>query len=179
MHCTISAGKRVPDPLNTYHYLAYGSNLHPERLRRRVPSAVLRGTCFLPDYSLRFHKTSNVDASGKCNIVRGTEGVFVAIYAIDVAERAILDRIEGLGNGYSDMQIEAPGFGSCSTYTAEPRVIDESLCPMDWYREYVVRGARFHGFPEDYIARLESIVVEEDTDMTRAEREWGNVRTLK
>ena len=50
----------------TLLYFAYGSNLHPERLRERVPSAESLGVARLEAHVLRFHKRGR-DGSGKCD----------------------------------------------------------------------------------------------------------------
>ena len=77
-------------------YAAYGSNLHPLRLSRRLPSAELISSAYLPDWSLHFHKRS-IDESGKCNIRRGGSGVHYAIFEISLEDKLALDRIEGVG----------------------------------------------------------------------------------
>ena len=41
------------------------------------------------------------------------------------------------------------------TYQACPSVIDDTLAPMDWYKEIVLLGARYHGLPEDYVAAID------------------------
>lgn len=165
--------------MSSYRYAAYGSNLHPGRLRERVPSATHLGTCFLASYSLRFHKRGKDDGSGKCNIIAGDSGVFVAIFEIAEIERKELDRFEGLGYGYNRQEIQVPEYGPCSTYIADPGAIDETLRPLDWYKEYVLRGARFHGLPFDYVAALESVAADGDSDRLRSEREWEKISRLK
>ena len=87
--------------MSSYLYAAYGSNLHPIRLQKRVPSATFVGTCLFPRYDLKFHKVSKKDGSGKCNAVPGEKGIYLAIFEIDESERSILDRVEGLNNGYN------------------------------------------------------------------------------
>lgn len=159
--------------------MAYGSNLHPGRLRQRVPSAAFVGTSFLPGYSLRFHKRGRKDRSGKCNIVAGSSGVFAAVFEIAETERAYLDRCEGLGYGYNCQEIQIPEYGACSTYVADPCAIDDALRPVDWYKEYVLRGARFHGFPPDYIATLESVTASADSNRSRSQYEWARISRLE
>ncbi len=156
--------------MSSYRYAAYGSNLHPERLRKRVPSATLLGTGFLPGYCLKFHKLSDVDGTGKCNIVVGGPGVYLAIYDIATSERTQLDRIEG--PGYERQEIQVHDFGICSTYIASKLSIVDALQPADWYREYVVKGARFHAFPHQYLLSLESQPTVADPDNDRSCREW-------
>lgn len=163
----------------SYQYAAYGSNLHPDRLRRRTPSAKLIGRCFLPAYSLSFHKKSTKDGSGKCSIHDGGPGVYLAIFEINEIERKSLDLCEGLGVGYERREIQFSEFGICSTYVASPDFIDGSLAPLDWYKEYVVRGARFNGFPAEYVSLLESIRAVPDADDDRSNKEWKLINDLR
>jgi len=155
-------------------YAAYGSNLHPIRLTQRITSAALVATAFLPKWSLRFHKRSK-DDSGKCNIVRGSDGVRVAIFDVSIEDKRTLDQIEGVGFGYAEALLQVPGIGECHTYVAEEGYVDEALRPYDWYRELVLGGARFHGFPQDYLKAIESIGAWPDPDAHRSAREWQTV----
>lgn len=159
------------------HYAAYGSNLHPRRLQLRLPSARFIGTASLPDYSLRFHKRS-VDGSGKCSIGRGGDGVHCAIYDLSRADFRRLDGIEGTGMGYDRITVDVPGAGPCATYQAEPAYLDERLQPYDWYKEMVVRGCRFHGFPEAYVERIAALAAVPDPDQRRSEDNWAIARSL-
>lgn len=140
---------------------------------------MLRGICFVPGFELRFHKVGRKDGTGKCNILSGENGVYVAIFEVDEAERRILDRCEGLGAGYNHQLIDVEKFGSCSTYIADASAIDNSLRPLDWYREYVVCGARLHGFPAEYITALENVSADVDTDRGRSEQEWMLINSLR
>lgn len=155
-------------------YAAYGSNLHPVRLTRRIPSATFVATAFLPRWSLHFHKRSK-DSSGKCNIVRGSNGVHVAIFEVSIEDKRTLDGIEGVGFGYAEALLQVPGVGECHTYVAEESHVDEALLPYDWYRAMVLGGARFHGFPRDYLQVIESIGAWPDPDAARSAREWRTV----
>jgi hypothetical protein len=55
-------------------------------------------------------------------------------------------------------------------YRANPTHVDSSLLPMHWYKDLVVEGARFHGFPTDYIRQLEQVAAVPDPNAQRAER---------
>lgn len=165
--------------MSYYQYAAYGSNLHPLRLRKRVPSALQLGTSFLPGYGLSFNKLSWKDGSGKCNVVTGGSGVHLAIFRIAESERSLLDGFEGLGKGYDHFPIEAEGFGSCSSYIAAPDATDESLRPFDWYRQMVLLGCTFNQFPTAYCRRVELASAIEDLDKVRARREWRIVDALR
>ena len=159
-------------------YAAYGSNLHPLRLAQRVVSARLVATRFLPDWSLHFHKRSQ-DGSGKCNILRGGEGVHFAIFDISAADKLVLDRIEGVGAGYSNASLRVPGLGDCATYAAQPSHIDDSLAPYDWYKELVLTGARLHRFPDKYLDRIESTLADADPHPDRRIQSWKTVDLVK
>ncbi len=159
-------------------YVAYGSNLHPRRLRERIPSARLLTTSLLPGWSLRFHKRSN-DGSGKCNIVAGGDGVHVAIFEISATDKLTLDSIEGLGVGYAGIVLDFPEMGGCHSYVAQPSHIDESLDPYDWYKELVLLGARVHGFPEAYVDGIRSLPVRPDPDANRRLERWKTVEMVK
>lgn len=159
-------------------YAAYGSNLHPQRLRSRTASARLLGTAYLADWSLRFHKRS-VDRSGKCSIAMGRSGVHVAVYELSASDKQLLDRIEGVGKGYTDVTIEVPGFGRCATYIAAESHVDEALVPYDWYREMVLLGCRELALPQDYVARIERVAATPDPEPQRHEENWRVVERLR
>jgi len=159
-------------------YAAYGSNLHPVRLTRRLPSARLVGTACLPKWSLRFHKRSE-DGSGKCSIIDGNDDAHFAVFEISVEDKLALDEIEGVGNGYSGISLSIPGLGGCVSYIAEETHVDDSLLPYDWYRELVLAGARYHGFPDHYVAEIEMIRALPDPDSERGARQWEIVDLVR
>ena len=165
--------------MSTYRYAAYGSNLHPLRLRKRVPSARLLGATYLDGYELRFNKTSWKDGSGKCNIVPSESRVYLAIFEILEAERTILDTLEGLGSGYNREKLQIDGFGACSTYVADQGAIDELLFPMDWYKEMVRLGCVVNEFPDFYRRTVEAVAATEDSDEKRARAQWKIVEELR
>ena len=165
--------------MRTYRYAAYGSNLHPTRLRKRVPSARFLGAAHLDGYELKFHKIGWRDGSGKCNIVRSESRVHLAVFEILEAERTILDRLEGVGSGYDSVEIQVDKFGACSTYIADQCAIDETVLPMDWYKEMVRLGCIAHEFPKLYAQAVETVSTIEDPDENRAREQWRLVEELR
>ena len=117
------------------HYFAYGSNLHPARLKERVPSAELVGVVELACHCLAFHKRSN-DESAKCNIAYtgvGSDSVHGAIYTLHPEHKTILDSFEG--SGYTDERINLLHEGNeytCFTYFARESHIVDNLKPYHW-----------------------------------------------
>ena len=143
------------------YYLAYGSNLHPLRLFERVPSAMLIGTIDMPGCELTFHKRSFVDGTGKCTFLKGAAAhMYGAVFALNPKDESVLDRIEGLGQGYKKQLVKCP-LGETTyeafTYVATRSYIDEKLSPYTWYKEIVVAGATYHGFPRDYIDSIKAV----------------------
>lgn len=156
-------------------YFAYGSNLCVRRLRARVPDVRFRQVGSLPGYVLKWHKRS-VDDSAKCSIFpqdrAGT--VHGAIFAVPEDQKAALDKAEGLGSGYEEIEVEVETSGdtrSCFTYIAETTHIDDSLQPYSWYRDLVVAGAEAVGLPPDYLDSLRCVAAAHDPDMERDARE--------
>ncbi len=159
-------------------YAAYGSNLHPRRLRERVAHATCVGTSFLRQHTLQFHKRGQ-DRSAKCSFSSCGQGMHVAVYEIDESGKQTLDRIEGAGKGYDVANLHVPGFGECFTYIAARTHIDELLQPFDWYREMVLLGCREHAFPSTYCESIATIPVIEDPDRERRANSWGIVERLR
>lgn len=158
-------------------YLAYGSNLHPLRLRERVPSARLLGTARVTGWSLSFTKRGQ-DGSGKCTISESNDSVSCAIYEMTRADKTKLDDIEGVGRGYLEHVLCVPDFGDCATYVAEAGWVDESLLPFCWYRDLVVAGAVLHGFDERYLAHIGLQEIRVDADSARRAQNERLLRRL-
>lgn len=158
----------------TCFYFAYGSNLHPERLTRRVPSAEPVGMTVLPAHQLRWHKRGNPCGSGKCNVVphRGGSGVLGVVYRMPLSERPALDAAEGVGKGYTIGWFKPPDLtlpDAAFYYRAQPPHVDDALAPFDWYRDLVHAGASYHRFPDDYIAGIAATEAMADPDPVRRE----------
>jgi len=56
-----------------------------------------------------------------------------------------------------------------SIYVAQSTHIDSSLVPYHWYKNLVLAGARYHGFPAEYIAAIEATPSKVDTDAKRTQ----------
>ncbi len=160
--------------MSTILYFAYGSNMYTARLRYRVPSCRFHSTAKLLKHRLCFHKRSN-DDSGKCNafataVLKDT--VFGVVYEISSAEKSALDCAEGLGLGYNDesVRVQYPDGQDVQvqTYIADRDAIDDTLKPYTWYKDFVLKGAREHGLPLDYIhSHIEPVLAVTDPDRKR------------
>ena len=159
-------------------YAAYGSNLHPTRLARRIHSARQIGTSFVPGLSLNCHKRSK-DGSAKFNIVAGGNGVYVAIFEISIDDKNKLDGIEGVGRGYRTVNLPVPHIGNCTMYVAEDSYVDESRRPYEWYKKLTTLGAHAQCFPDAYVQLIEEIPACEDPDKLRHATNWRIVVAIE
>lgn len=155
-------------------YFAYGSNLHPARLRMRAPSCAFVCVAQLPGYRLAFHKRSLVDGSGKCNIVDSPGDVVIgAVYALNAIDFVQLDTEEVGHGGYTRIEVEVHAADGAQrrvgVYRAPRDLVDDSLAPFDWYHALVLGGARHHRLPADYLRAIEAVscVVDADTERRR------------
>ena len=138
-------------------YFAYGSNMLSTRLRGRIQSARLYACGFLRGKTVSFNKRSTEDGSGKANLVDSPDAVtWGVIYDIDDDDMPTLDRIEG---GYDRclVQICRPGGDVVEAVAYVSNNLTDDPTAFDWYKQYLLSGAREHNLPQDYIAELEQL----------------------
>lgn len=157
------------------NYFAYGSNMSPERILKRVPSAQIIGVCSLVRHELRFHKIGK-DGSAKCDAFftgKVFDVVLGVLYSIKGSEKKWLDQAEGLGNGYEEKEVSLidesghtiVGFLYYATN------INSALRPFSWYVHHVLNGAKTVKLPKTYIQQIDSVQTIEDDNRQRDTRE--------
>ena len=156
-------------------YFAYGSNMSTRRLKARIDSARRVSVAHLPRHELRWHKQGR-DGSGKCDVHYTGDDRHVVIgvlFEIDKRDKLLLDRFEGLGNGYREQAIELFGSaGECwRAFTYQATLVDPAVLPYHWYKRHVLEGALEHGLPLHYIERLETVISRDDPDRKRHRHE--------
>jgi len=162
-------------------YFAYGSNMSSRRILARIPGAERIDIGYVKKHALRFHKISQMDGSGKCDIYKtdeSSDSVRGVIYRISAEDKKRLDIIEGLGVGYDEKMIEvflANGEAKeALVYYAT--TIDPAVQPLHWYKEHVLRGAEENNLPRWYIEEINKVVSIADADRNRHEREMSLYR---
>ena len=154
-------------------YFGYGSNMCTGRLRTRVPSAKPLSKCFLRNYRFSFNKVSN-DGSGKGNITQmktPEAAVWGILFDIDPKQKPDLDRAEGLGHGYNEMEeeieLEDGQKYKAVMYIAGAGHTNDMLQPYSWYKRFVMEGAAQHSLPPSYIKFLDSFADNADPNKPR------------
>lgn len=166
---------------DSFHYLAYGSNLHPLRLSDRVGPVECLGRVCLPGWRLCFDKRGS-DGSAKANLRAAPDSpcqAWGAIFRLRRQQYATLDRFEGCGRGYETFWLDlkvADEETPVLTYLTPSHWQTGNSKPYHWYLELVLAGARFHGFPSDMLEQLGRI---ESIADPNAERSKGQMRLLE
>ena len=127
-------------------YFSYGSNMSIKRISTRISSVEKICVACLPEHRLVFHKRSN-DGSAKCDAFHSAnkqDQVYGVIYRISAEQKIILDKYEGLGQGYADKTVsltdsEGREYQAITYYALD---ISHSLQPYHWYKEHVLSGAK-------------------------------------
>lgn len=138
---------------------SYGSNMSTERIRQRTPSAIAVTTGYVLGRTLKWHKPST-DGSSKCDMApaAGSERIWGVVFTVNAAEKLALDRAEGLGTAYEEEAVQVHTSDGVIAVTAYVALRSCSgLQPWDWYKQYVLDGAREHGLPDDHIRMIEAI----------------------
>jgi gamma-glutamylcyclotransferase len=157
---------------------AYGSNLLAERLLARVPQARFVGTGHLIGWRFALNIRSE-DGSAKANAIhtgRPEDVLHGALYELDEAGKAVLDRFEDVGGSYriEDATVEtASGPLDVYLYAGNEGRFVENLPPYDWYLGFILAGARQRGLPAEFIKRLEAARAIPDPDARRAATNWN------
>ena len=141
-------------------YFGYGFNMLKANLECRLGPYERLGVAYLTGYSLRFHKESRIDHSGKCDAYRTgnpSDRVYGALDRLTSKQFKTLDKKEG---GYCRRPILVT-FGErtikADLYLAKPKTVNPELLPVDSYKETVLAGARELDLPSDYIRSIEDI----------------------
>ncbi|ADB57363.1 gamma-glutamylcyclotransferase family protein [Archaeoglobus profundus] len=137
----------------------YGTLMDIEKaskiLKRRVKTAK---KAFLPNYRIAFNVPS-LYGTGNPNIEEGGDGVWGVVYEVDEKTLELLDKVSPR---YERIEVEVIVDGKpvkAWTYVGKTKA---EVKPDKSCVERVIRGARTHGLPEDYVKMLEGFLNEGD-----------------
>ncbi|MGV1793567.1 gamma-glutamylcyclotransferase family protein [Rhizobium sp. A37_96] len=147
-------------------YFAYGSNMDPQQMSERCPSAEVVGIGYLPDHCLCFPRLSKNRGCGVSSVEpspgRATWGV---VYRLTKEDLASLDKSEGYKserhedqNSYNRVPvtivIDDTPTKAC-TYVAVGQA--NAPLPSLEYLKHLREGARHHHLPADYCRSLDEL----------------------
>jgi hypothetical protein len=154
-------------------YFAFGSNLDPDQMGSRCPGAKVVGLAVLRDHRIGFPLYANSWGCGVASIqLAHGSNVWGVLLELTDEDMAALDGYEGYRgpgdqhNVYDREQVTVelvrPDDGSiprrvrAAAYVARP---SNPSPPSRRYLDTILRGARHHRLPEEYIAKLAAIPV--------------------
>ena len=133
-------------------YFGYGSNMPKAIVERRIGPCERIGVAYITGYTLRFHKRSVIDHSGKCDADptgEPADRVWGSLDRLTEDQIATLDKIEG--PGYRRVAVKATigeRVVEAHLYMAKPAFVNPDLPPLDSYKERVLAGARELDLPK-------------------------------
>ena len=152
-------------------YFAYGSNMDPNRMRKRCPQAVALGRARLESWRLDWSHTSRKNGGSVANIAPRHGGVvWGVVWTLAETFWNKLCAKEGYDpkrndrfNTYIPKTVEViiiQPHGEFTGVFAETFVVNEEslmLRPTQRYKRYLIEGAVAHRLPPDYIDELRQI----------------------
>ena len=152
-------------------YFAYGSNMPKALVEQRVGPCERIGVAYITGYTIRFHKRSYIDHTGKCDACytgEATDRVWGAVYRFSEDQIVAMDELEG--PGYRRAAVRAKldeRVVEADLYLAESEAVNPDLPPLDSYKACVLDGARELNLPNDYIKAIEAVPSMPDPDRQR------------
>ena len=149
-------------------YFGYGSNMPKAIIEGRVGPCERIGVAYITGFTLRFHKESAIDHSGKCDAYRTGDPedmIWGSLDRLTADQIARLDAFEG--PGYCRKTVSAT-LGDRAVkahlYIAKPEAVNPGLPPLASYKRCVLAGARELNLPKEYIDAIESVPSLSDPD---------------
>ena len=153
------------------YYIAYGSNLNINQMKRRCPTARVIGTGFIEDYELLFKGSK----TGGYLTIEKAEGksLPVAIWKVTEIDEQALDRYEGYPTFYykADVEIDIKGIKTGKEYRKKAFVYimheDRDVgMPSKYYVMTCLEGYKTFGFSPKYLedALLKSMEVNNENN---------------
>ncbi len=145
-----------------------------DRIRNRVSTVEKIQAFELQGFELVFNKAGK-DGSARANLKPsvGNTTVYGIIQRFDLRQKPLLDRAEGLGNGYELMSFETIIEGKqveVHYYIARESKYLMQGKPFDWYWDYVYYGALENRLPDFHVEKIRKVSFA--TDKNEDRRKW-------
>ncbi len=136
-------------------YFAFGSNMNPSRIKKRLGRIPESCGGMLKDYSLCFNKINDrKTGAGYANIVPVENvNVYGVLYQVSEDELSKIDCCEGINDGHYSRKDVAVILNSgknvsAVTYVACSKRIAENLLPEQEYLNHLLAGREY--LPDEY-----------------------------
>jgi len=126
-------------------YFAYGSNMDPDQMVARCPSALLLGPALLRDWDIAFrYPSTSFPGGGAADIVPspGLE-VWGILWRVSQEDLLSLDQYEDAPEGYYRQEVRILFQGqqpAVTTYMVKNK-LPKDMLPTSEYRQIMLRGA--------------------------------------
>jgi gamma-glutamylcyclotransferase len=150
-------------------YFAYGANVHPGWLRRRIPDAALVGAGVLQGYSMAFRKRGR-DGAARSDAFPSDAPAAALPGALYLLRASDLDRLGAAGAGYRATRVDVAGASgkfNAVMWVADTAEIATGLVPWDWYVALIRAGAALLDLPAGHRRWLASVPTAADPDAAR------------
>ena len=143
-------------------YFAYGSNLARDQKVKRTGKIREERRARLDGYRIAFNKRGT-GGTGKANIVPDQTGtVWGVVYRCSPEALNEMDQYEGVSGGHYArktvrVRVDSGDELEAVTYVAGRTFIDDSLTPSPEYLQTILRGAREHDLPDEYIRSVQEL----------------------
>ena len=137
--------------MGSKYYIAYGSNLSVEQMKKRTPDAVIVGTGILQGWRLLFRQFATIQQNEKFNTP-------VLVWKISAQDEKNLDKYEGFPRFYRKKNLsvnvksldgEDLGELTAMVYIMTSRAVNSRLAnplPSDYYYSILDKGYETFGF---------------------------------
>lgn len=149
-------------------YFAYGSNIDPERIRKRIGRIPPSQRARLPSYRLAFNKRA-LNGGVHANIMQeAKQEVWGVVYQCTHEEIDVLDQFEGVAGGHYrrervSVKLEDGEVVDAITYVAGDAFIYAEGRPSQEYLRHIIQGARQHGLSEEYVKSIEDLASKDNS----------------
>ncbi|MDH3685659.1 MAG: gamma-glutamylcyclotransferase [Myxococcales bacterium] len=160
-------------------YFAYGSNLDRDTFVGRRGMRPLEAVpAWLGGFDLVFDLPVGPGERGVANLHDAPEGrVHGVAWAIPVSQASHLDKTEGVHRGYylrREVQVTAPDGRKIDAFTYQSSHGVSGRKPSRRYLGLLLRGARHHDLPREWIDTLRGIDLAVDERSAQVELPWGS-----
>jgi gamma-glutamylcyclotransferase len=136
---------------------AYGSNMASSEMEAWCPEHRFLGPARLDGFKVELRRRSIRWRGGAADIVAAPgESVWGALYELADGELDRLDRKEGEGFAYRQVEVELADGRRAVAYEVIDKEPREVPCTPE-YAELVLAGARERGLPEEWVRELAGI----------------------